>query len=125
MAEPEPVFLITGASSGIGHATAKVLGAAGAKLVLGARREGRLATLVAELEAAGGTARAHKLDVRDLDEMRRFVEFAKAEFGRIDKQPSTHRTGWATRFRLRDWYLEDSSEASGAPTYWLNYLDRI
>jgi len=80
----DKVVLITGASSGIGHGTAKVLAHAGARVVLGARRTDRLAALVEEIEAAGGVARAHDLDVRDLDAMRAFVAFAKAEFGHID-----------------------------------------
>lgn len=78
------VVLITGASSGIGHATARVLGKAGARLVLGARREDRLEQLVKEIEADGGRARARRLDVTDLDDMRAFVGFAKGEFGRVD-----------------------------------------
>ncbi len=80
----DKVVLITGASSGIGRGTAKVLGDSRARLVLGARREDRLETLIREIEAAGGTARARKLDVTDLVDMRSFVEFAKSEFGRID-----------------------------------------
>jgi NADP-dependent 3-hydroxy acid dehydrogenase YdfG len=60
------------------------LGNDGARLVLGARREDRLAQLVKEIEGDGGTARARKLDVIDLDDVRAFVDFAKAEFGRVD-----------------------------------------
>jgi NADP-dependent 3-hydroxy acid dehydrogenase YdfG len=78
------VVIITGASSGIGSGTARVLAAGGARLVLGARRRDRLDELVAELTAQGATARAHSLDVRKLDEMQAIVAYAKAEFGCID-----------------------------------------
>ncbi|WFC41710.1 SDR family oxidoreductase [Pseudoxanthomonas sp. SE1] len=78
------VIAITGASSGIGEAAARELARRGARVVLGARRNGRLEQLVAEIEGAGGTARQRALDVTRLDDMEAFVEFATAEFGRLD-----------------------------------------
>ncbi|CAA9336241.1 MAG: oxidoreductase alr2142 [imported], partial [uncultured Chloroflexia bacterium] len=80
----EKVVLITGASSGIGEAVATELGKAGATVVLGARRLKRLEATVKEIEAAGGTARASKLDVTSREDVRAFVEGARAEFGRVD-----------------------------------------
>lgn len=78
------VIAITGASSGIGEAAARELARRGAKVVLGARRTDRLEKLVAEIEAAGGTARQRALDVTRLDDAQAFVDFARGEFGRLD-----------------------------------------
>ena len=78
------VVLITGASSGIGEGTARVLAAAGYRVVLGARRSDRLETLAKEIEQTGGTVRFRALDVTRLEDVQAFVNFAKAEFGSID-----------------------------------------
>jgi len=78
------VVLITGASSGIGEGTARVLAQKGARVVLGARRTDRLETLAGDIEAVGGTARFRALDVTRLDDMEAFVAFAVAKFGRVD-----------------------------------------
>ncbi len=78
------VVLITGASSGIGETTAKVLAAQGATVVLGARRTDRLDALVAEITAAGGTAIARALDVTRRDDVQAFADHAIERFGRID-----------------------------------------
>ena len=83
-ANPEKVVLITGASSGIGEATARLLACKGLQVVLGARRTDRLETLVSEIRAKGGTAEYHALDVTNLEDMQAFVCFAKETFGRID-----------------------------------------
>ncbi|MEA5673524.1 SDR family oxidoreductase [Pseudomonas sp. MH2] len=78
------VVLITGASSGIGEAAARLIAAKGAHVVLGARRIDRLQQLVSEIRAEGGSASARALDVTDLDSMHAFVEFAKAQHGKVD-----------------------------------------
>lgn len=78
------VVLITGASSGIGEATARVIAGHGGIVVLGARRADRLETVVQKITAAGGTARARALDVTDLADVQAFARFAQEEFGRID-----------------------------------------
>ncbi|WP_285415135.1 SDR family oxidoreductase [Pseudomonas sp. efr-133-TYG-5] len=78
------VVLITGASSGIGEAAARLIAARGAHVVLGARRTERLEQLVSEIHAEGGSASACALDVTDLQSMQAFVAFAKAQHGKID-----------------------------------------
>lgn len=78
------VVAITGASSGIGEATARTLAAAGARVVIGARRSERLEALTAEIEAAGGTVRWRQLDVTRREDVAAFAGHAVAAFGRLD-----------------------------------------
>lgn len=84
MAATGKVIAITGASSGIGEAAAKMLAAAGARIVIGARRTDRLQRLASEIEEAGGTVRHRALDVTDRDDVAAFARFAQSEFGRLD-----------------------------------------
>ncbi|MFF0550907.1 SDR family oxidoreductase [Streptomyces sp. NPDC004311] len=78
------VVAITGASSGIGEATARRLAADGHALMLGARRVERLAALGREIEAAGGTVAFRRLDVTDAEDVREFVAAADERYGRVD-----------------------------------------
>lgn len=78
------VVVITGASSGSGEATARHLAELGASVVLGARRGDRIASIAAELTAAGHTAIAVTTDVVKRDDVSNLVDTAVREFGRID-----------------------------------------
>lgn len=78
------VVLVTGASSGIGEATARWLAERGAKVVVGARRADRLQALTESVTQAGGTMRYQALDVTSLEDVQRFVAFAEQEFGAVD-----------------------------------------
>jgi NAD(P)-dependent dehydrogenase (short-subunit alcohol dehydrogenase family) len=78
------VALITGASAGIGRATARLFAAEGAHVVIGARRQGELDDLAAEIHAAGGQAAALAGDVRSEDYARALVVLAVERFGHLD-----------------------------------------
>ncbi|HEV7415206.1 MAG TPA: SDR family oxidoreductase [Tianweitania sediminis] len=80
----DKVILITGASSGIGEGIARKLGAAGARVLLGARRLDRIETIAAEITAAGGSATARALDVTDRHSMASFAQAAMDAWGRVD-----------------------------------------
>jgi NADP-dependent 3-hydroxy acid dehydrogenase YdfG len=103
MTEPDPVFLITGASSGIGAATARAAAERGYRLVLAARSEERLRDLVTEL---GGEerARAVRCDVTEWDDVQAAVGAAVDGFGRLDVAFAN------AGFGARRGFLEESPE---------------
>src|SRR6202041_1869071 len=78
------VVVITGASSGIGESTAKLLAKQGAKVVLGARRSNRIDAVVQEITASGGKAIGFATDVTKRAEVEALIQKAVASFGRID-----------------------------------------
>ena len=80
----QKVIVITGASSGSGEASARLLASKGARVVLGARRTDRLETLAMEIRSAGGIADVLALDVTNLDSMQSFIDFAVQLHGRVD-----------------------------------------
>lgn len=77
------VALVTGATSGLGHRFARVLAAAGAKVIGCGRREERLEQLVAQIESEGGVAVGVPLDVSDADAIPAAVDAAEAAFGTV------------------------------------------
>jgi short-subunit dehydrogenase len=79
-----PVILITGASSGIGAAVARLFCQRGWRAVLAARRADRLQELVQEIQVGGGEALSFPTDVTDMDQLQRLVKAALDRFGRID-----------------------------------------
>jgi NADP-dependent 3-hydroxy acid dehydrogenase YdfG len=78
------IVLVTGASSGIGAATALRLAADGHHVVLGARREDRLATIAKQIRADGGQVTTRRLDVTDRADVAAFVDAAVADHGHVD-----------------------------------------
>lgn len=80
----DKVVIITGASSGIGEATAKLLASKGAKVVLGARRADNLKRIVDEIEQQGGQAVYQDLDVTEQADNDAIAKLAKDRFGRVD-----------------------------------------
>jgi NADP-dependent 3-hydroxy acid dehydrogenase YdfG len=80
----DKVVVITGASSGIGEATALLLAERGAKLVLGARRSDRLEALADRIVAAGGEAAYVRIDVKRRDDLSDLVKLACERYGQLD-----------------------------------------
>lgn len=78
------VVVITGASSGLGEATARMLSNEGATVVLGARRADRIEKLAKELNDNGGQALAHTTDVTDASQVKKLVDIAVEKYSRID-----------------------------------------
>lgn len=80
----EKAVIVTGASSGIGEATARMLASKGAHVVIGARRLEKLENLASAIRAEGGSVTVKQLDVTDLAQMQTIVELAISRFGRVD-----------------------------------------
>ncbi|MGE6573934.1 SDR family oxidoreductase [Paenibacillus xylanexedens] len=78
------VVVITGASSGIGESTARLLAQHGAHVVIGARRMERLEALANSIRVEGGSVEYHSLDVTRLEEMQTIVDLAQTRYGRVD-----------------------------------------
>lgn len=99
------VVVITGASSGLGEATARLLAAEGATVVLGARRLDRLQTLADELNNHGGKALALATDVADRKQVQRLVDAAVQTYGRVDVM--IHNAGIMPRAPLERRTIDD------------------
>jgi NADP-dependent 3-hydroxy acid dehydrogenase YdfG len=101
------VAVITGASSGIGEATAHALAREGSTVVLLARRRDRLSEVVATIASADGTARAHEVDVTDAGAVADVFATITEEFGRIDilvNNAGFLANGPALEADLADWH---------------------
>lgn len=109
------IAIITGASSGIGEATAREFARAGAITVLAARRAGRLQRLQREIEEMGGMALAVPTDLTDLGQITHLVQTTLSKFGRIDILANI--AGWA----IYDW-LEELSPEELRQTYEVNVV---
>jgi short-subunit dehydrogenase len=92
----DEVAIVTGASSGIGAATARELGRRGARVVLAARRVETLETQTQAIRGAGGEALAIPTDVADPAQVTRLVDRTLATFGRVDVLVNNAGAGWVT-----------------------------
>ncbi|MFI9205737.1 SDR family NAD(P)-dependent oxidoreductase [Streptomyces sp. NPDC053048] len=120
------VALITGASSGIGAASARVFAREGATVVLAARREDRLRELVDELKGKGAEAAYVVTDVTRREDARRAVEFAVERYGRLDS--AFNNAGWGmgrTPLHLMDDATYDSIMDVNARGVWNCLRDEV
>jgi 3-oxoacyl-[acyl-carrier protein] reductase len=113
----DKVAIVTGASQGIGRDTALALSSAGAKVGLAARNEGKLAELVNEIAAAGGSAIAVKMDVADAEQVKAGFKQVLENFGRLDilvNNAAITRDGLAMRMKSEDWEAVLRTNLTGA-----------
>ena len=111
------VALVTGASQGIGRATSVALAGAGAKVAVAARTADKLASLVAEIEAAGGEALAVPMDVADAAQVKAGFQQTLAKFGKLDilvNNAAITRDTHALRMKLEDWDAVLRTNLTGA-----------
>ena len=113
----DKVAVVTGASQGIGRDTAMALAQAGAKVVVAARNEEKLAALVSDIAAAGGEAFAIKLDVADAEQVKAGFKQVIEKFGRLDilvNNAAVTRDGLAMRMKKEDWDTVLQTNLTGA-----------
>jgi 3-oxoacyl-[acyl-carrier protein] reductase len=113
----DKVALVTGASQGIGRATALALAGAGAKVAVAARNTEKLASLVAEIQAAGGEALAVPMDVADAAQVKNGFGQVLQHFGRLDilvNNAAITRDTLALRMKLEDWEAVLRTNLTGA-----------
>ena len=113
----DKVALVTGASQGIGRATSLALAEAGAKIAVAARRADKLASLVAEIEAAGGEAFAVPMDVADAGQVKNAFQQVLGKFGKLDilvNNAAVTRDTLALRMKLEDWDAVLRTNLTGA-----------
>ena len=108
---------MTGASQGIGRATALALAQAGARVAVAARNAGKLAEVVAEIAAAGGEAIAVPMDVADAEQVKAGFRQTIAKFGKLDilvNNAAITRDGLAVRMKAEDWDAVLRTNLTGA-----------
>jgi 3-oxoacyl-[acyl-carrier protein] reductase len=113
----DKVALVTGASQGIGRATAQALAEAGAKVAVAARSTDKLASLVSEIEAKGGQGLAVTMDVADAAQIKAGFQQVLAKFGRLDilvNNAAITRDTLALRMKLEDWEAVLRTNLTGA-----------
>src|SRR5579864_2879987 len=113
----EKVALVTGASQGIGRATALALAQAGAKVGVAARSADKLASIVSEIEGASGEALAIPMDVADAAQVKAGFQQALSKFGRLDilvNNAAITRDTLALRMKLEDWDAVLRTNLTGA-----------
>jgi 3-oxoacyl-[acyl-carrier protein] reductase len=111
------VALVTGASQGIGRATALALALAGARIAAAARNAGKLAGVVSEITAAGGEALAIPMDVADAEQVKTGFRQAIEKFGKLDilvNNAAITRDGLAVRMKAEDWDAVLRTNLTGA-----------
>jgi 3-oxoacyl-[acyl-carrier protein] reductase len=111
------VALVTGASQGIGRATALALSRAGARVALAARNAEKLSAIETEIAAAGAEALAIPMDVADADQVKSGFKRAVEKFGRLDilvNNAAITRDGLAMRMKLDDWDAVLRTNLTGA-----------
>jgi len=113
----DKVALVTGASQGIGRATARALADCGAKVAVAARNTEKLAALVGEIEGAGGSALAVPMDVVDGAQVKAGFQQVLAKFGRLDilvNNAAITKDTLALRMKLEDWESVLRTNLTGA-----------
>jgi 3-oxoacyl-[acyl-carrier protein] reductase len=113
----DKVAVVTGASQGIGRETALALAEAGARVVVAARNEEKLSTLVNEIAATGGEAFALKIDVADGEQVKAGFKQVIEKFGRFDilvNNAAVTRDGLAMRMKKEDWDAVLQTNLTGA-----------
>jgi 3-oxoacyl-[acyl-carrier protein] reductase len=113
----DKIALVTGASQGIGRATALALAEAGAKVAVAARSADKLASLVSEIEAAGGEALVVPMDVADAAQVKTGFQQVQGKFGRLDilvNNAAITRDTLALRMKLEDWEAVLRTNLTGA-----------
>jgi 3-oxoacyl-[acyl-carrier protein] reductase len=113
----DKVALVTGASQGIGRATALALAEAGAKVAVAARNAEKLNAVAAEITAAGGQALAVPMDVADAEQIKAGFKQVLEKFGKLDilvNNAAVTRDGLALRMKLEDWDAVIRTNLTGA-----------